>query len=197
VGYWPLDGSPNDSSGNGNNGTWYGSLTNGSYYTGGKIGQAGNFDGTDDYVSVPDNLTLRLNSDFTISLWYKEITLIGSYPGILVKGNSGVAGQGYLIFYISNGTILYKRDNISPSAANLVTTSWNFLTITYSGSIWSWYLNGMLKASGTQVYVTDTSTSSLLFGKGDDFGSGVIDDVRIYNRALSAAEIQAIYNTTK
>lgn len=65
VGYWPMDGDFDDDSGNGNDGTGTGGVTT----TTGKFGEAGDFDGVDDYVYAVDSASLDVSSEVTVSAW--------------------------------------------------------------------------------------------------------------------------------
>jgi type II secretory pathway pseudopilin PulG len=203
VGYWPMDeGSGTavaDKSGNGNNG----SLLSSPVWQAGdncKVGGCLSFDGLDDSVSIADTPALRLNSDFSISFWYKVTGPANTYPGMVSKGGAGSPGTGYILFYGNSypSAINLKRDgNQTANVNSAVTTSWMLDTITYSGTTWKWYVNGSLVSSGAVSFVANTNTAPLLLGVANEYGKGVMDDVRFYNRALSAAEVQAIYNATK
>jgi prepilin-type N-terminal cleavage/methylation domain-containing protein len=212
VGYWPMDegsgSSTIDASGNGNGGTWNGTTTNGSYYTGGKVGpSAGVFNGSNDYVNVPDNASLDFSGTqpFTISAWvYQAVTT--SYAPVITKGNSG--GSPYNYALITNSTNPQARFNIyngsahGPNASGMETlNAWHLWTGTFDGATMTLYVDGVL--SGTPLNISSTlpisNTNALQMGRNASAQAwnGDIDDVRIYNRALSAAEIAALYNAEK
>jgi len=158
------------------------------------------FDGVNDYVDISDTNVLRLNSDFTISLWHEISAPAGTYPGIMYKGDGSLAGTGYIIFSINSYPtyISYKRDGqYITSNSVLILGNWKLITLSYASGIGNWYINGTLNSSVSKAFVTNISTSSLRLGKGDEYFNGLLDDVRIYNRALSAAEISALYNASK
>ncbi len=197
VGWWPLDGDPGDRSGNGNNGTWYGSMIGGSYYTGGKINQAGNFNGTDDYVNVPTSPLLHPLSYVTVSAWVNMTSSTGPFDGITTDNGNDYYLQAQWPkwrFYVINTSSVYK-DVFSIN--NITTGQWYFLTGVYDGSNVSLYVNGVLQAQNPQTGNIQNSAGNITISTGGRHFYGTIDDVRIYNRALSAAEIQAIYNAQK
>ena len=192
VGWWNFEEgngtSAGDMSGNGNNGTWYGS---GTHYAQGKVGSwAGQFNGTDDYLDLASLPSLGTNATLIIWLkaptnndWQRSPIQLGSYDDWF--GSLNV----YLTIF-RTGRINWA-DNVNKSA-------WNQLAVTSApgANDYKVYENAVSK------YTTDgesviTLTYKSLGGGASNFWSGLIDDVRIYNRALSAAEIQAIYNSTK
>ncbi len=212
VGYWKMDeatGSATlDSSGNSNTGTWYGSGT--VHQTAGKFGNGGNFNGVDDYVSVADNDTLAQTNQkaLTISYWINP-TNINNGDAVISKCNNGsIYDCSYgldfhgpnLRFTLgqSNGTISALETNSSLTAT---TGQWYHVAAVYDGSKMYLYLNGSLNSSATTSITGITNSSTLLYlGSGYNgsvpyrFMNGRLDDVRIYNRALSPAEIRQLYN---
>jgi len=213
VGWWSMDegvgSSTNDMSGNGNNGAWSGAPigTNGTYYTPGKVGSwAGDFDGTTDYVSLPTALSTNIFSGghpFTVSAWMNQS---------VIKADEGLLGvclaqtiDECLHLAIRSGTPYFGfySDDTSGGSATSVGV-WYYLTFVYTGSASNTriiYLNGNLAASSISSGVLQTSGAIPQIGTSYNYSSllmqGSIDDVRIYNRALSAAEVQAIYNAEK
>jgi hypothetical protein len=178
----------------GNNGT--GTLINGTSFSSNSIV----FDGSNDYVNIPDSTALRLNGAFTISLWHRGITKTNNYPGPLYKGNSATVGLGYILFYtsVSNGIMYFKRDNQSFGLSGAVNTFWSHITFTYNGTNVRGYVNGLYNyLSGTVIFSTNTDSTSLQLGRGDQYGNAAIANISMYNKALSAQEVQQNYNATK
>jgi hypothetical protein len=184
-----------DVSGFQNNGT----LTNGPTFDSNNGGSIV-FDGVDDYVSIPDTPDLRLNGNFTISLWHKAITLKNTYPGPISKGNSGPGGTGYILFYVSlnNDYMFFKRNNQTFSLPNSVNSIWKHITFTYDGTNVRGYVNGVLGyTSSPATFPTNTDTNSLSLGRGDQYGNGAVANLGLYNRTLSATEVLQNYNALK
>ena len=209
VGYWSFDGkdmagvTAYDRSGQGNNGT----LTNGPTRTAGKIGQGLSFDGSNDYVTAIDKGGLDNISQVSISLWIKLNHLAsarGLHNAMITKLHSADPWISYEIFqYSVNDHILMEVINSSgtikyadgPASIILGINTWYHVVGTYNGSNMMVYVNG---TSGTPVAQTGTvydSDSALKIGSDwTTYDDGLIDDVRIYNRALSSDEIKRLYN---
>ncbi len=203
VGYWPMDegtgSSTVDASGNGNGGAWNGSSTNGTYYSVGKVGPyAGNFNGSNNYVLLTNADALNPYPPFTVSAWLNAATF-PSTASVFGKGNGG----GGYDFRYDNGTIfdLVKYGIIDQTASvSLSTGAWTLFTAVQNTSSVSFYKNGLFVATyaNTSTYVTTTATAYIGASRGPTASTnGQIDDVRMYNRALSAAEVQALYNAEK
>jgi prepilin-type N-terminal cleavage/methylation domain-containing protein len=197
VGYWPMDegsgSSTQDLSGNNNFGTWNGSTTNGSYYASGKVGNwAGYFNGNTTMITTVT--AMPSVSQITMSAWIYELSnavndgIYSQSPstGIWCTGSS-------LVFRISGGT------GATSASGYCMPGGWEHVAATYDGTTSLLYVNGVQK--GTPGSVSGAIVSSVTANIGSYTGiwpfSGLIDDVRIYNRALSAAEIQGLYNAEK
>jgi hypothetical protein len=179
-----------DCSGNANDGA-----INGATWTTGKIGKALQFDGSNDYVSVSHSASL-MPSAITVSVWIKlndngrwmVVDKGTNHPGTYyMYGDAGTQ----VIWTIKDGTNRYDL-----SYSNLVIGNWYHLVGTFDGSIQKLYVNGDEKGSRTASF--GSNTQNLWIGKYQGGGSydfnGIIDEVRIYNRALSADEVLALYN---
>lgn len=208
IGWWTLnEGSGTtayDSSGFGYNGTWHGTAsgTAGTYYkSGNNQAYAGYFDGVTDYIATPA-LNIFNEHAFTVTGWMYP-TVSKEDEGLFGACYSSTGADQCLHLAIRNGIpyMGFFSDDISGGATSLNT--WYFLAFTYTGGaggMRSIYLNGSLVASGAssaglQVLNGTTSTIGSDVIEGDDQGS--IDDVRVYDRALSAAEIAAMYTANK
>lgn len=207
VGYWKMDegGLTNviDYSGNGNNGT----NINGATLTNGVVGGALGFNGMSQYIAIPiTNL-----SQGTISAWaYPNLT--GSSSNYIVcRGHNGGGffqnfilgpdGVSNTVWRIqcadSGGTVLAVS-----SGVYIVKTNWQFVCGTFSNNASSTtcniYVNGILAGTATRTTGTlGTLPQTTDIGAYDgalNFFNGFIDDVRIYNRVLSATEITNLYN---
>jgi hypothetical protein len=192
VAYYPLDGNPNDASGNGNNGTAFGGVS----YVSGKVGQAASLDGTTGYISIPDSPSLRL-STFTLAAWVNPTAIVGDNR-IAEKGTSDsyyldVNPEGKALVGFFDGTY---HDLISPTA--LVLNTWSSVAGTYDGTVLRLYVNGTLVNSLALVSSPSQTAEPLVIGwkfNGitDDHFAGLIDELRLYNRALTDSEIQQHY----
>ncbi len=184
-----------DETTNANNGT----LTNGPTWTTGYLGLAISFDGTNDYISVPHSSTLALTGDMTITAWVNP-TDRSNYFGIIGKTSGNTAAP--YDFYLTGTTGIPRllRGNGSDSAsvdatAAPATGQWSHVAVVMSGTTVTHYLNGVANGSGTlSTTIADTGGALRIGSRADDVTmfKGVMDDVRIYNRALNADEISRI-----
>ena len=228
VGYWSFDGpdmagdTAYDRSGSSpaNNGT----LTNGPVRALGKIGQALEFDGSDDYVDIANesNFDFERTQPFSYSLWTKpkagdtsislalgKILDSGNFTGWALltnydySSNTEVAGRLAVALVNISGT----TNAIGIEADSKINDGgWHHYTVTYDGSSF---------ASGIKIYedgislaltvASDSLTGSILNNVNIEIGDrdsgasslnypGLIDDVRVYNRVLTSDEIKRLYN---
>jgi Concanavalin A-like lectin/glucanases superfamily/Secretion system C-terminal sorting domain len=195
VGWWPFNGNANDESGNGNNGTVNGATLTADRF--GVIEKAYDFNGSS-YIEVPNWDEILGASDFTITLWINPST----YNGWILAFGLNQDGQG---FSCGNwhwggenlGAQIWKYNYISPNQAILPTSTWNFLTIKFSQNTIVTFLNGVQQNSQLVNYVqTNLSAGILNFAKQigfNEFFKGSLDDIGIWNRALTEAEIALLY----
>jgi hypothetical protein len=197
VGWWKFDeGSGTvayDSSGNGNDG----SLTNGPTWTAGKIGGALSFDGLNDFVYVPSIRSVN-GGGVTFAVWIKPTHFDSiDYPHII--SGAGVSFHGAGPAYIPSNNKGRVGLYLGGSSAGEVFTrvvpllDWSHITAISNGTNYQIFWNGVLEQQSSQV-TGQVGNSSIMIGSEANTWLGLIDDVRIYNRALSAEEVQALYN---
>ncbi|MBU2036859.1 LamG domain-containing protein, partial [Patescibacteria group bacterium] len=206
VGYWSFDGanmgttSARDLSGNNNTG-W---LLNGVKKTEGINGQALSFDGVDDYVNVADSNSLDITNNLTLSFWMKAANLTQTNSYLLSK-LSGSSNNAYsVVWEYANNTVEFYAISYGfgrPSTNSQITindTNWHHIIYTYDGATWRGYKDGVEAITPVSLVSSLTATAgNLLIGSfnGTQYlFNGLIDDVRVYNRALSAGEITDLYN---
>jgi len=172
----------------------------GANWTTGKFGKALSFDGVDDYVEVPDSESLNITSAITISAWvyYKENP--SEWPAFVSKYSSS---KGYLLWQRTNLKIAFgvwdESGNEHYAGEIILTEGWHHLVGVYDPSLPS--DNVKLYVDGKQTGVTSdftgkisVSPNPLYIGRVMDlYFNGIIDEVRIYNRALSEEEIKSLY----
>jgi hypothetical protein len=160
------------------------------------------FDGVDDYVEVPDSLSLRLPTEFTAMVWVKALFSPGQNPIVVNKGSNNPKSTNYAILQTTGNTFdayVGKYDGSAFATArfgSLPLNEWHHLAMTFTTSELTLYLDGSYKASASTGWQAYTSTRTLRIA--DLWGyyfNGFIGEVRIYNRALSQDEITRIYNT--
>jgi len=191
----------NDASGNSQNGTVVGATWTAS----GKYGKGLSFNGTNNYVTIPDSNLLDLTTGMTISAWVRPTTLVaGAWRNVIIKERSG--GEVYNLYANSdtNAPIVYivRSSSSTPveahGSAQMPVSTWTYLSSTYDGTTLRLYVNGTQVGSRAASGSLLTSTGALRIGGNSIWGEyfeGQIDEVRVYNRALTATEIQTDMNT--
>src|SRR3989344_1673677 len=186
-----------DFSGNNNTGT----LVNGPAWTTGKIGGALSFDGVDDYVALGNPLSMRPINQITISAWINP-TDVSTSKTIVSKDTTGAVDYFFRVQGPGGVRCNFEGVGLDLICSYVSTNVWQHLACTYDGSIVSIYKNGVLLGSSPASPVTySDSGANIKIGRRDEGGGGLyfpgpIDDLRIYNRALSQTEIQTDMNTS-
>ena len=187
-----------DQTGLGHTGTVSGALRSAT----GKFGRALTFDGINDWVTVADQNDLDLTTGMTVEAWVYPTTTNNAWRTVLAKEQPG--GLAYSMFSRTSSPgrpcgIIFTSgtEQLVQGSASLPANAWSHLTSTYDGSALRLYVNGTLVATKPTIGSIITTSSPLRFG-GSGLGEwfkGSLDDIRIYNRPLSTAEIQADMNT--
>jgi len=200
VAYYPFNGNTNDESGKGNNGT-----VNGATLTTDRRGSANcayNFNGTSSYISFSSVPTTNIDN-WCISAWIRLNSLSQIGTVVLSGYDDGTTGDGYALC-IGNTLPSYIGDKLISIFGGVLlldsgylfrnTSDWFNIIMQRKNGVTSFYVNGII-ASNT---FTTTPKIPTRFYIGSSTGiryfNGKIDDVRIYNRALTGAEIQALYH---
>jgi hypothetical protein len=200
VAWWPGDGNTTDIVG-GNNGF----LENGATYTSGQVGQGFCFNGNNQFVQIADSSSLEPVS-LTIECWINSSNY--NYGAIVCKPVGGGSADSYALWlqppYI-NGKICNANVEGPVVQQGFIPVSGFFYHVAYTfddnSQIQALYVNALLVASNSVGGVhIGYDISPILIGADNDYGqivlpfTGAIDEVTVYNRALSATEIAAIYN---
>jgi len=209
VGYWPMDeGSGTvayDQSGNGDNGTW-GTWSAGNYYSSGKVGNYAGHPNSNSWVNLGNPGKLQLTNAISVFAWVNRSSIV-NYDRVV---SNYYAGVGPFVLFDGGSGKLYCSINNALNSFSAINTFnipgvWYHVGCTYDGTTLAVYINGAFQASSTGSQVLSYS-NALPWGIGAGLSSssaaqnvlsGSIDDVRIYNRALSPAEILALYNAQK
>jgi len=202
VGWWPGDGNASDIAGT-NNGTLQGDATFGA----GEVGQAFSFDGDGDYVAVPDDASLDLTTAVTIDGWvYRAANGRMAVAGKRLVSNN--TGYGLRVDRASDGpdgrvvgTVYGQFDHFS--TGTVPAGVWTHVAWTYdrNAAVSRVYINGSFDSQSNRTNAINTNDAELWIGRldtsrsgGPEWSAGLVDEVEVFNRALSETEIQAIYN---
>jgi hypothetical protein len=184
-----------DASGNANNGT----LVGASWTSQGRFGSALVFDGSGAHVAIPDNASLDLTDELTLEAWVNPSAL-GGYRVILDKTTTGTPSNYYLALVGSQLNFGFFNDGWREhtAATALVPGTWYHVAATYSDAADSvrLYVDGAEVLSEPELNSLLPNAEQLRIGVGfsNEGFSGRIDEVRVYARVLTAAEIQADMN---
>jgi Ca2+-binding RTX toxin-like protein len=187
----------------------------GASHVAGKFGNALSFDGLDDWVTVTDttNSAIDLTNGMTIEAWVQP-TFLDAWETVVMKergaGNLSYALYGHDGFpdpfgfntpagYIRATPVLSTTDQAVRRTTPLPIGQWSHLATTYDGTTMRLYVNGVQVASKPQTGTIAVANGALRIGGNASFAGefydGLIDEVRIYNRARSQAQIAADMNT--
>jgi hypothetical protein len=195
--YYPFDGSPADSSGNGRTAVVYAAG-----YVAGRAGNALDLNGSSGYAALPGGL-LAGATNFTIALWVRIDTVV-TWSRLFDFG-SGTGANMFLTPKSSAGTARFAittggsggEQRIDASSA-LPAGAWTHVAVTRDGNLGVLYVNGAEAARNAALTITPAalgSTTQNWLGRSqyaDPYLDGALDNVRVYSRALTAAEISTL-----
>ena len=211
IGWWAGDGNASDQTGT-NNGTLAGGAT---ATATGMVGQCFSFDGTNAYVSIPDSAALR-PTNFTVEAWvlfsslnsaglggspagdqyivFKQNPQSGNFEGIDV-GKTRISGGDVFQFITTSASGSSVQ---ILSATTIATNTWYHIAAVRGPSSLQLYVNGQLERQTNISFAQNYGTLPLYFGttgqaSWDHKFAGNLDEVTLYNRALTSNEIAAIY----
>ncbi len=200
VGHWTFDNNYLDTSTSGNHAVAYGSP--GPTFVDGKIGKAISVTGSTGYVQTSSNVNISGNQARTLNVWFSSPSIVTAAPV-----STGGTGTGQLFdLYLKNtgefGGHFYgaKYDTLTDPSTNptYALDTWTMATLVYQGGkTVDVYKNGQFFKTATIPGQLNTTNSKLSVGSGGAYGpayTGLVDDVALWKRALSAAEIQSIYD---
>ncbi len=213
VGAWLFDEGTGkkvlDSSGKGHDGELIG---NAKFEKGGKIGSAISCDGTEAYVMIPDHNDFKFKGDFTIACWFfNNNTPPPDHSGIVTKGYHRPAGSGgnskpwYLMYFLKTGTVdMFLRDTKDVNSRAVGKTpvndgKWHHVVGLRAGIKVKIYIDGKEDgvADAVDAVYGDNDQPLVFMVHYDRWFKGMIDEVAIFNKALSDKEINNVMNGLK
>ena len=204
VGYWKFDEGAGDIAGDSSGYENDGILVNNPAWVSGLSGQALEFDGIDDYVTIPDSPSLDINgAGITFMAWIYSPEF-HNFGWIMGKGQTGPwddmvwwllpRSNGAVRYAIKSGGSTIERIDIP---VGLAIDTWQHVAVVYDGSHMRFYLNGAEADSFPKTGNLDVNDAPMLIGLDGwnpwNHYRGKIDEVKIYNRALSDEDIYAEY----
>ena len=193
VAWWPGENNADDLFG-----IHPGILTNGTTFSAGKVGQAFQFDGIDDYAYVPATRSLAVSNAVTLEAWIRHTQLGASVQRYVtvspekaqIRYDGLVSPVGYHFSIKVGGTFYQLRPGLVPTV-----NVFHHVVGSYDGSVQRLYVDGALVASQpVRGWLDPLTTSRVLLSNGPgESMHGLIDEPSVYNRALTAGEVLALY----
>ena len=205
VGYWPFNGDANDESGNGLNGTVNGATLTADRF--GAIDKSYLFSNDNIEVNIPNSF---FSKDFSISAWVLLDNFNNTYPTFISEQNNSLCLQfansvepPVVNFYFQSiDAIIGQVEDGHVNGGNIILNNWVNITVINSNKTNNLYVNGIyIGSSISQSKIQGLGLGNYLrFGNGSDKDlplaefNGKLDDIAIYNRALTQEEITNMYN---
>jgi hypothetical protein len=202
VGHWKLTETSGttatDASSQGNNGTYTGGVTlnqSGPYPGAGAI--TASFDGTNDYVAAGNQSCYDITENVTVAAWIKVNAFDKNYQTIVAKGDT----SWRLARDVATNNLAFACNGLTTtkvvSNANVNDGRWHHVVGTYNGSQLRIYIDGQLDNTAAATGSISTNSQNVRIGENSESTgrqfNGLIHDVRLYNRAISGAEIARLY----
>lgn len=206
VAWYPFNGNADDESGNGNNGTINGAILTKDRFD--KNNSAYSFNGTSDYINIGNNI--KPDFPLTVSVWIKANEFVND-AGIFRNDQVNDASYRYGILLVcnSNGSLgahvfegfsasSNRRSTASQANSAEIDVWYHFTAVFYSYANTEIFINSVKSITSTSGTGSSMKYSSNNGAIGDRSGkyyfNGIIDDIRVYNRALTKEEIQVLYH---
>lgn len=199
VGWWKFDESSwtndcstdavFDSSGNSNHGNSCPNTTGQTTPETGKFNNAIHFDDSNDYISIPDNNSLDLTDNLSISAWVK--TDANEADNVIIS-----KGTSYEMGINTDGDVYWDGvgAQVDDGSARVLTGTWHHIVITNNDTTTTYYVDGVQTSTSTAGIDSDNATALYIGYDGTNYFDGLIDDVRIYNYTLSTQQVKTIMN---
>ncbi|MDP7011585.1 MAG: PQQ-binding-like beta-propeller repeat protein, partial [Verrucomicrobiota bacterium] len=204
VAYYPFDGDADDESGNDNDGTVYGATLTTDRF--GAASKSYSFDGSNDYVKTP-NLWDVGTGEISVSVWFKTDGAITTWM-YLTSNKDDFDDNFFRTGFNQTGNLRSYAEEDGDSKAKFITdneyddSNWHHAVFTRKGSSAAIYVDGgLLETKSGTTKSGDLGTNDFWFigqnGLNADWFRGNLDDIRLYNRALSAAEVAQLHSLEK
>ncbi len=195
VSWWTGDGTAADLTGK-NNGAMY----NGGNFAVGQVGSGFKFDGIDDNMQAPTGSLPTGDADRTIEMWARIDQLLSKETFFASYGAPGIGNQAYSLGALTDGRLFVSTWGTAITGPALQTARWYHIAVTNAGTSFKLYLDGAQVAAGSMAVDTPADSTfwlgrqTMTFLGDTRHLNGMVDEVTVYNRALSGSEIQSISN---
>lgn len=204
IACYPFSGNANDATSNGHNGTVFGPvLTNDRF---GLAGSAYQFDGVDDYIDIGSFSTFTQSDDFSISVWIKP-NQVKPQTILMLQPDDFYDRFNAMAYYSHNGvsSTVWDYGNCTAGGrlmqiGTVFSPAWQHFVFTVEQGVgMKVYINGVLTNTlSTSSTITNRQRNLWIGGGWDAAGAlfyfdGIIDDMRLYDRAVNGAEVQALH----
>ncbi len=217
VAYYPMDSILSDKSQYKHNGIIYGAVL-----TSNRLNDSNTallFDGIDDYVLIPDSIVLQPKNEISLCAWVYPISFNDESNQANDIIHKGFTDDGEGAYYLRYNDFDNDNEKFDPekeyfgftlnfenmkrvfisSTTRVLLNNWYFVVGTYDGDTMRLYINGNLESQIAYKGNRQTNTRNLTIGRNEDsnnpyFVNGKIDDIRIYERALTNCEIKSLYH---
>ena len=202
VAYYPFNGNANDESGNGNDGDINEETDSEPTLTTDRFGNensAYSFDGINDFIVIDPEFSY--SNEISMGGWLK-IDALSKGITIVSKRFGNFGGEDFQLYYEGPGDykmvgILWglSTERCRGTINSVIDNDWHHYFFTYDGSFMVMYIDGVINQTCTSSGTVNNNNLNMRIGEDwyGNYGDGDIDEVRIYNRALSASEVQALY----
>jgi hypothetical protein len=191
ISWWTADGNALDLQG-----TNHGNLTN-TTFAAGKVGQAFSFNGTDAFIQIPHSPSLNFTNKISILAWVNP-TGTNVTTRLLDKHTFG-GSDGWHLQIVTNRLQMKIGATTINGKTAIPLNAYTFVAGIFDGSALKLYNNGVLDTNLVSAQSIPTNALALRIGAdptGGSYYKGLMDEVMLFNRALTAAEIQSIYNAS-
>jgi len=207
LAYYPFNENANDESGNGNNGTVIGASLTGDRH--GNANRAYHFNGINNYVNIPHTSALMLTGvDFTISVWATHSGIDDLDKALLIKSDGSNINSKWVFWYKpfnaprGLGFLAASKTNEQSFGGyvnDFVLNNWYHYCVTKTATELKFYINGGLVLTDSHSVIISPTSSDVRIGgaevneAADQWWLGKLDDIGIWNRALTSSEVAALY----
>jgi hypothetical protein len=168
----------------------------------GKYGKGLAFDGINDYLSMGLWSGLNITGNFSTTAWFKVTNPSGATSQFIDSRDYSSGNRGWGMA-VTSGKLKFEKNgaNLLYSTTTLAANTWYHGAVTFDGTNWKLYLNGVLEKTVTGSAILSNTSAQFRVGARhyvgvENYLNGQIDEVRVYNYALTATQVNTVKNAT-